>query len=293
MAFRRKFRLRKRKVARKGFVKRSQYKLKYNARKATSVGAVKRVVKRVLANQLETKMQVYDWAMSPVCLQSGTTTMDKNYLVLNPSNSSGYGSYNLGQGTDVAQFTGNEITLKRAVLDYVFTLNNYNATTNPQMKPTFLRAYVYKCRRNPMNDPVIANYCGSSTANFFEQGAYDIGFTGQLTDLNSRINREAYVYLGHRTWKLGNTIPMVGSSPGAPYYTQSNPDFKMSVFGKWDITRFIPKKMVRDDVNPSPIWQQPYVFMLFQVVAADGTLYGVSVAPINLQLQIRLEYTDA
>lgn len=292
MAFRRKFQNRKRKGLRKPSGKRSQYKLKPNFRKANTVGEVKRVVNSVLSRKVETKMQVYDWALSPLCLQATTGTLINNYIVLNPSNATGP-SYNLGQGTDSAQFIGNQIYVKRCIVDYVHTLNNYNATTNSQMRPYYLRAYIFRQRRNPLNDPQVSNYCGTSTANFFGQGAYNIGFVGQLSDLNSKINKEAYIYCAHKTWKLGNQIPMVGSSPGAPFYTQSNNDFKMSALGKWDVTKYLPKKPTRDDVNPSPIWQQPYVIMMFQVLAADGTLVTNVTAPITSQIQLQLSYTDS
>lgn len=261
---------------------------KKRAPRATSF--VKRVVKKVLSKTIETKVQVMDWVLNPLCLQNTTATLGGNYVVLNPSNAT-LGAYTINRGTGSGQMIGDRIRLKSAVLDYVVTLHPFNATTNTQPRPAYLRAFIYKNKKAPQNDPQVTNICGNGVnANFFEIGTSDIGFVGTLTDLNQKINNDAYTYYAHRTWKLGNSVPQAGTNNTTPIYTYANNDFKMSVVGKWNVTRHLPKIMRRDD---NGVWQDDYIILLFQVMSADGVLLANSQQLINIQLSIDLKYTDA
>lgn len=262
----------------------------YKKRAPRATAFVKRVVKKVLSRTTETKCQTYDWSLTPLCLQQTTGTLNNNYVVINPSNATG-NTIGINRGTGSGQMIGDKIRLKSAVLDYVITLTGYNATTNPQPMPVYLRAYIYKYKKAPQNDPQVTNICGSGiNANFFEIGTSDIGFQGTLIDLNQKLNSDAYTYYGHRTWKLGNMISAAGATPGSPVYSYSNNDFKMSSFGKWNVSRYLPKIMSRDD---NGVWQNDYVVIMFQVVSALGGLLSNVNTQVNVQLNMDLKYTDA
>lgn len=267
-----------------------QKALKYNYRSVRKVKDVKKIVKRVLANQSETKVQVMDWTLNPLCLQNATATLGGNYVVLNPSNAT-LGSYTINRGTGSGQMVGDRIRLKSAVLEYVLTLTPFNATSNTQPRPVYLRAFIYKYKKSPQNDPQVTNICGNGVnANLFDIGTSDIGFVGTLTDLNQRLNTDAYTYYAHRTWKLGNSIPVAGVNNTTPLYTYANNDFKMSVVGKWNVTKYLPKIMERDDGG---VWQDDYIILMFQVLSADNALIASAQQLVRADISIDLKYTDA
>lgn len=280
---------RRRAPKRKSFKPR-QRKLKYNARSVTNVKAVKKVVRNMLSRDQETKIQTMDWVLNPLCLQNGTATLGGNYVVLNPSDAT-FGGYSINRGTGSGQMIGDKIRKKSAVLDFVITCLPFNASNNTQPRPSYIRAYIYKYKKAPQNDPQVTNICGSGiNANFFDMGTTDIGFTGTLEDLNQRMNTDAYTYLAHRTWKIGNAIPQAGTNNTQPIYTYANNDFKYSAFGKWNVTKYLPQIMNRDD---DAKWMNDYVVLLFQVICADGTTYGTTQIPFRVNLGLVLKYTDS
>lgn len=279
-------------VGRRFLGKKSQRGMKPNYRTANKVGQVKKIVRSVLARNEETKMQTWDWLLTPLCLQSGTGTLTNNYVVLNPSNATS-GGWTINRGTGSGQMVGDKMNLKSCVLKYTITQQPYNATTNPlNGKPLFLRMYFYRSKKTPQNDPTVATICGSGvSANFFDIGTSDIGFSGTVQDLNQRINNDSYRYLGHKTFKLGNAVePNTTIGVGSPIYAQSNNDFKMCAFGRYNVTKILKKTATRDDGGN---WQDDYTFCLFQYVYADGTLAGNVYAPLLLNLHVEYKYTDA
>lgn len=271
-----------------------QSRLKYKFRRVKTVASVQKVVKNIMSKNEETKLQQWNWELTPLCLQSTTGTLANNYMILNPSSSvSGLG-YGIARGTGSGQMVGDKIRVKSAILNYIFTLvPGYNATTNPQPgKPMQVRLYFYKWKRQPQNDPQLTNLCGTGiNANFFELGTSDIGFVGNLGDMLQKINSNQYTYLGHKDFKLGNSIPANGPvGIGSPQYIFSNNDFKMSAIGKLNITKYFNKTLSRDDNGD---WMDSYLIGLIQYVYADGTIATNASAPLRVETSIMLSYTDA
>lgn len=263
--------------------------LKPNARKATTVGAVKNVVKKVLNSVAETKEQVWAWSIQPTCLQTGTSTLSGNYMVLNPSNAT-HGAYTILRGDDPGEMTGDRIRVKSAKLQYVITPNDFNATTNVQPRPFYLRAYIYKYKKQPQNDPQVVNVCGNvATSNFFELGTTEIGFTGTLEDMNLKMNKQSYTYYTSKTWKIGQSTPQAGTNNTIGNYQFANNDFKLSAFGTWDVTKYLPKNLNRDDGG---VWQDDYIVCMFQILSATGAGYTTNQSPCRVRMNIILEYTD-
>lgn len=272
---------------------RGQKKLKYNARRVSRVGAVKKIVRRELSKQSEVKMQSWDWTLTPLSLQQTTGVLTNNYMILNPSSSTSGQGYTINRGTGSGQMLGDKIRLKKAEFKYVISVQpTYNATTNPLPgKPAYLRLYFYKWKKQPLNDPQVANICGSGVnANFLEIGTSDIGFGGLLDDMNQKINNDQYTYLGHKTFKVGNQIPAnVPLGVGNPLYTFSNNDFKQSFFGRMNISKYFHKTMTRDDNGD---WMDAYLIGLFQWVNADNSRASNVDARILCECHIDVSYTD-
>lgn len=255
-------------------------------RKYKRKGVIK-IVKKVLDREAETKIVIDSFTFNPTSLQSGTNSLAGNYWVLNPSNAT-FG-YTIARGTANNQMEGNKIRLKSCSLKVVIYPTPYNATTNPFTTPMLLRAYVFRSKNLPHADLSANDF--NNNGNFFENGSSYVGFSGNVMDMNRRINKENYVYLGHRTFKLGNAIPSTSATTTANYSTSNN-DFRLSYNFTWYITKYLPKVQ---NMNDSNVWQNPYVFILWQpvpAVSAVGNFAVNSTLPVTIQSQIEYKYKD-
>ena len=252
------------------------------------------MVKKALTANVETYCQTWDWNLTPLCLQNTTGTLANNYIILNPSSSTSGLGYTINRGSGSAQMIGDKIRTKRLMLKYVLSTNQtYNATTNPfPGRPIYVRFYLYKWKKQPLNDPQVTNICGfGANANFFEQGTSDIGFEGDLSDLNKDVNSNQYTFLKQYTFKLGSSIPYQGTlNIGSPAYNYANNDFKYSYFGKLNLTKYIDKNLSRDDNGD---WMNTYLILLCSFWYADGALASNVTAPFTFRPEVDLFYTDA
>lgn len=264
-------RVRKRRVSRKA-----------PARRAT----IKKVVKQVLARQVEKKTFVASWTDVPGVLQSTSSTIVGNYRVLSPSQSS-YG-WTLLKGTDDNNRVGNNVMIKRLCHKFVIDVRPYNASTNTQVQPLYVRLYYFRSKWNPVADVALGNLCGAN-ANFFDNGNGDTGFGGTMMDMNRRIQSENYTYLCHRTYKLAPSLPATGSTTGTAHF-YSNNDFKFCAVGSVELGRHCKSKVLYNDANQV---QTPWIFFIAQVVAADNSLLSPTTLPVNIVSQIMCDYTDA
>lgn len=248
---------------------------------------VTKLVKQVIARRVEIKEYVASFNKNPLCLQATTATMINNYIVLNPSASAS--GYSIARGTGSGQMVGNKIRTKRLILNLVISPNPYNVTTNPFPSPVMIRFYLYKWKRQPQNEPQLLNMVGAA-GDFFEYGNTDTAFIGGLSDLNQRINNDAYTYLWHRTYKVGPAIEYNGAATATPLYSLSSNDYKLDVVKRIDLTRFIQKRLVQEDT--SNIFQNPYHVLLMQVIAPTGAAFASTVQAVNVAADIHFQYTD-
>lgn len=252
--------------------------------------AVTRVVKRVIRSQAEKKIQNYNWTDYPMCLQQSGSTIAGNIICCTPSQST-FG-YNISRGTSNNQMIGNKIRICQLRHDFVITPTPYHATTNTAPRPMFVRFYYFRNKNDPAEDQNSDYYCNSSTsgvANFFDLGSGDYGFVGGLYDLTRKINKDNYIYLTHRTYKIGQTTPPT-SSTTSTNHTYSNNDFKLSVVSKVNLTKYVNKGVwTKNDEN---YWTRPWLFCLVQVVAANGDIYATSQLPVAIQNNLYVQYTD-
>lgn len=265
---------------------------KYNYRKVKKVYQVKKVVNSILSRKLETFKDTYSWILTPLCLQNTIGNLGNNVVVLNPSNATING-WSIGLGNESNDMRGSKITLKSASVRYIMTMEPYNNVINQlNGKPCIVRMYIFRNKKIPQNDLAVTNICGNGVnANFFEAGNSDIGFIGNVEDYIQKINSERYNLLATKTFKIGNAVqPNTTIGVGSPIYAQSNNDFKMCIFGSFDVTKYLKKTVNRDDDG---VFVDDYTFCLFQYVYADGTTAGNAQAPIRIKFEIEYKYTDA
>lgn len=250
-----------------------------------------RAVKRVVQKQEEVKIAVDNWSNALQCLQNGTTSLGGNWRVLNPSNSSS--GYTIARGSAEGQMIGNKIRMKSCHVSGTLTPTVYNGTTNPFLGPLIVRAYFYKQKGQTQTDVsgAAATYCGNS-GTFFQNGSGYRGFLGTLVDLNGRIQTDDFTYLGHKTYKLGQSIPINGGTSTSPNYNVANNDFKLFYNFNWNVTKYLNKVA---QLDTSGNWSNPFVIVLFQVLPATAafTIAANTVLTVQVQAQTQFRYVDA
>lgn len=226
---------------------------------------VQRIAKKVLTKNTETKIVTHAFSIQPACMQPSTTDITGNWQCVSPSGLvQGYG---IDRGTANDQMIGNKVRTKRCSLRFNLQPMVYNADTNPSPQPMVIRAYLFRDKQSPTVSLQPSNFVGLN-ANFFEFGNDYTGFDGTLSDYTYKIQRDRYIYLGHKTWKLGRAIPANGA--GDPQYGQSNNDYKLTHVVNWDITKHLQKVFIQDDTDK---WTTPYTFVIFQVIGGSAVTY--------------------
>lgn len=273
----------------KKFVVSTVYKKRKPAVVKARQSRLKKLIQGVINREAETKVAVSSFTLNPSSIQTGTTSMVGNYWVLNPSDQTS--GYTLARGTGNYQMLGNRIRRKYARLSLAVVPNGYNVTTNPTLMPLHVRCYIYKSKNAPVGTPQVSDFQGAS-ATFFENGMSYTGFSGTIMDMNRRINTEDFTYVAHRTFKIGNSIPLGAGTNSTPNYYFSNNDYKLNSTINWNITKYLPEYQTQSDNN---LWQNPCVFLLWQVVPGDpagGLLLANTVLPVNIQAQIEYKFQD-
>lgn len=268
----------KKRVIRKALEKRSNMK-------------ISKVVKNVLAKQVETKCIQLASTYFPRCINSTTVNINDNNICLTPisnffTNTSGV---IIGQGVGQSDRIGAEITMKAAYLSYQITPMPYNLSLNAIPKPTVVRLYFYTPKVGQNQGPDIGRYIsGSANCDWFENtGNVDSGLVGNLTDLNRKIDTDNYRVLGIRTHKIGYSTTNGNTGALTTSYGFSNNDFKFMANGRFKITS--PKKIAFDRQTYPKI--QP-VYCMVQVLNADNTINAAANTPIQMSWNLTCYFTD-
>jgi hypothetical protein len=161
----------------------------------------------------------------------------------------------------------------------------YQAITNPTPTPVFLDLHLFRQKQGAVlpTNTVLGNY--------YQFGDTSVSPIGNILDLNYDVNKDEFVEYKVYRKKLGFAayVASPGGIPGEGYY--SNNDSELSDLTSIDITSYLPKYIDWTDTSSVP-FSDP-LFMWVQAVAQDGTTENNGVAPLQMNYQIILEYTDA
>lgn len=248
----------------------------------------KQKVLRAISSKAEVKEAFSQFTILPNCLQSTTAGLSNNYFSCSPLAAGlPYTKLSVPIGTGVGGRIGNKVSTKKLRLRYTLCNTGYNVTTNVIPFPTIVRLYFYKAKGSgAMNPPDLGDLCGTN-ANFFDAPGANAGFVGNISDLNQRMNNDAYTYLAHRTHKVGfadNT-----QQPSTNHANGANNDYKMSIVSSIDLTRFYSKSLKFDDLADcftTGIW------CVIQCVYGNGSTYVNTQQPIQMTVQLQYSYTD-
>jgi len=263
----RKFSSRKRRPVRKSY-----------AKKAKRAPALKKMVKREIARQTETKSkQTFNLGLN--LWASGAANWLDNIIPVGPNAT----TMAIAQGVANGSRIGNVIRTKRFVIKGTIAGNGYNATTNPTPFPQQVKMVVFYDRKNPTSVP-------DPRTDYFQDGGSNVGFSNDLIDLWRPVNTDRYRILEQRNFKVGYaSYEGTGNQGGAQFL--ANNDFKFNCNFSVDLTKHYPKVVKFDENNSDPTTRGLYV--MWYMAAASGGANSTAWKPVEVAYMLQYEYEDA
>lgn len=243
-----------------------------------------KLIKKVISTMAENKVQTYTInTVAPLVLRSGSSVA-ANVFPMCPYT----GAWTISQGTGQAGRVGNQVRTKKAMLSIQMTPTVYNAVTNPEPTPCFVRIWFVTYKVNPTVTANTTILAGAS-ATFLSAGGTDAGLTGTFQDLQLHVNKDAFTLRGYRTYKIAPSIyEGTGAVPTRGNF--GNNDFKLCELRGINITNFLPKIIRWDDVSADPT--SFMTSLVIQPVFCTGTAPGSVVTPINFKFSLTYTYED-
>jgi len=240
--------------------------------------AVKKYVKSTLSRNIEDKcVQVNFGASFGNILESTNMNMYPMLPYL--------GYMSIPQGVTQGTRIGNQIRIKKLMLNYVLRPTNYDAVFNPSLLPSHIDMFLGYVNDVPGLIPT-----NTDLTSLFQSGASSIAPVGTLRDLISVVNTDYWTIKKRWQHKLGFSANNgTGGSVAGQYY--QNNDFKLNIVKKLDITKFVHKNLKFNDGTQTIQGDNLYFF--YQAVAANGVAYAATTLPCNIEFWIDIKFEDA
>lgn len=267
-------------------------KLPYKKRTMAGNKKITRVVKKVMARAVETKVVQYNASLNAGCISSSVSQAQLNgrVFMITPQGAtiaSVVQAYPIiGSGVGQDQRVGDEIKIKGIYVNYLINANGYEATTNPNPRATLCTIWVVRPKRGQVDGLQVGNLqAGAASANFFEnQFNSDSGFIGSTVDMLKKVDRDNYQVLYCKTVKIGYGGTLNTTNAQVAFH---NNDFKQFYRGRIKI-KGMNVKFDRNDV-----FQGQPMYMFCQCTAADGTTYNNPILPVSFVFNEAIYYTDS
>lgn len=196
----------------------------------------------------------------------------------------GTSGFPIPNGTGQGNRIGNRITVKKAWVKGIIHPTIHDNVTNPLPQPMQIRMLIFKDKFRPTTQP------SALSLDLFQTGSSSIGPQNDLVDCILDPNRDRYQVYHDQILKLGTSnYEGTGASPTQQFW--ANNDFSYNVKFNVDITRFLPKHIVFNDVETDPM--SDGLWMIFLPVRAAGNSFPSTTLPANLAFSANIEYTDA
>lgn len=266
------------------YKKRRTFKKKrtFKKRSAPKKRALRRVIRKVIARESETKTK-QQFVANKLLYPTNHVMFPDNCIPLGP-NSSYLG---ITQGTGQGNRVGNKITTTKLLLKGVIEPSPWASGTNDNPRPMRMKMVIFYDREDPNALPVP----GST---FFQDGSSTTGFTNTLMDFIKPFNTDRYRIMKQQTFKLGyaaytGTATVVSSQGANQAYT--NNDFKLNCDFTMDLTKYYPKEVKFNDNLSDPMTRGLYCLWYF--VAADGSPMPSTYQPADVSFMQTYQYKDA
>lgn len=263
----------RKRVAKKGYRKRAAG----GRRTSVSVG-VKKYVKRMIHTNQENKSVQINGGYSFAGVASDP---DLNAYPMAPL--SAYWSIN--QGVGAGSRIGNDIKLRKVMLNYILRPLPYDVTTNPQPQPMEILLMLGYVKNTPSFAPV----AGDINV-MFQSGNTTTGPVGQLRDIIAIPNTDYWVIKKKWSHKLGYAS-VTGTGGNAQNQYHSNNDFKLNIVKRMDITKFLPKTVNFNDANVTTNTKN--LFFMQEAVPSNGAAFAAGALTANIEFWIDFVYEDA
>lgn len=244
--------------------------------------ALTRLVKNVVARNLETKVATY--YVNGLRLYNITNDLasfrTNNYFYLSPTSSGARGCI-IAQGTGQGSRIGNELSVVKAKTS--ITLYPYSAAyATTQGEPIDIMMYIVKFR----NERVIGNIQTIVENAFFQDGNNDLPLVGDLTDTVMAINNDIMVQSKRIIGKLG---PAGYGAISAGQFL--NNDYKYNLHYEIDTTKYLRKKYDFNDSDNDPY--NGATMLIFSPVPPQNALEGTTHQTCYLTYRHQIWYKDA
>lgn len=225
-----------------------------NPKPSLGISAVRQMVAKEILKKAEKK----------VFIQTSTNTSITTANASNPTVL--YLTPTTAQGTGDQQRIGNRIRVTNGEITGFINLLPYNAVTNPNAPPLWVK--IWLCSYIRQNTNTIGS-TDISTA-FFQASGANNGFNGAMADMVQPVNQDSWKLYDTRMIKLGvaNTNGTQPASTGA--WCDNSPmsaQFRMS----------IPKEhctQLQYNDTTSTVSTNKNLYLVFQAVTADGAGNG-------------------
>lgn len=266
----------KKKITKKAYPSKKGY-----AKKAVVKAKTQRLtkfVKKVISRQEEKKVISFTDDVD-VGAYTNITNIQNNIMPITPYAVTGV---SIAQGVGQDQRIGNRIRTKSCWIRGVLLPNPYSATVNVIPTPQEIRVWFFS-RKDSIVQP-------TSLPSFLQNGSGSGSPVGTVIDMTRMINSDAYVYRGHRTYKLGFSN-YGGTGTTVTQQSFTNNDFKFNVKFNINVTSMLPKQITYNDSDNTPYSKS--VFMYWESVDADGSVQPATNLPSRLIYTTTFTYTDA
>lgn len=212
---------------------------------------IKRYIKKEIHRNIENKEKMnYAANQSITCGDAVTMT----YPLL----------MNIVQGTGDDQRVGNQIRTVKGQYKVCVNLKPYDATTNPNAQPTWVKCWVVKDLKNTGQ---LSTMDSTAFSNFFRINGSTAGFQSNCLDINFEVNKDYFRVLYQKTFRLGVTSAFNAGIPvnANSYFDNSIMAHHFTInWGKWC------KKQLKFNDNTGYA-QNDNLYIVFQAVPCDGT----------------------
>lgn len=191
------------------------------------------------------------------------------------------------QGTNTGNRLGSKIKLKKCM--YNFTL--YPNTNIENSFPTVVKMWVISDRfgLNNASTQNIVDACKTASTgigNILEDTVNNsVGFFRDVRDLITPINKERFKVYTTRTFKIA---PLSAPTTNSTIFSYGNNDFKLFVRRRINLLKYMPKIFKYQDAGTNLQFNRK-VFVLFQVVCADGTVQDENYINLNENYDVEWE----
>lgn len=243
--------------------------------------AVKQYVKRTMHVDQENKTA--NFSPSGVKFGNVLNSTNMNMVPLLP-----YTGYNtIGQSITAGGRIGNEIKIRKIMLNYVLRPLPYSSTSpgNPFPAPVEVDMFLGFIKQAPGLLPGTVNI-----GFLFQAGSSSIGPSGLLNDLIADVNKDYWNIKKRWRHKLG-FANYGGTGTSADSQAYANNDFKLNIVKKLDITKLCPKTFKFNDGNNT--LQGNNLFMFYQCVYANGVTATSATQMAHLDYWVNITYEDA